>query len=188
VTPMKLARRNSPLLAAIISLSFAAPAVSRQNTSPAPAQNRAASAPSPTAEITIRGCISGDKRYTFMQASTGAVFDLAGKTARFAPVRGKLIEVTANELAPPENTNQSPRLQVKTLKVVADRCPIQSAPVKTANSPSSNQAPAPAPPGTERYRDPSTETQTPPNVNNPNMTGDTGTPSPGTGNPPSPPQ
>lgn len=81
----------------------------------------------PTAEITIRGCVNGDKRYTFMQANTGAVFSLAEEpTDRFAPVRGKFIEITANEFAPQPNSNELPRLNVKTLNVVADKCPIQA--------------------------------------------------------------
>lgn len=143
---------------------------------------------SPTAEITIRGCVNGDKRYTFMQANTGAVFALTEEpTDRFAPVRGKLIEITANEFAPQPNSNELPRLNVKTLNVVADKCPIQArAAARPRIDNGSSQAPPTASPDATQHVDPGTVNQTPPNVNNPNMTGATGAPSPGTGNPPPP--
>src|SRR5437660_962871 len=81
------------------------------------------------AEITIRGCVTGEKRYTFMQESTGEIFDLSGSNERFADLRGKLIEVTANEFAPPKNqSNGLPKLSVKRMRVVADKCPIQAHP------------------------------------------------------------
>jgi hypothetical protein len=141
-----------------------------------------------TAEITIRGCVNGDKRYTFMQANTGAVFALVEEpTDRFAPVRGKFIEITANEFAPQPNSNELPQLNVKTLNVVAEKCPIQA---RAATRPKidngSRQAPPTASPDATQHVDPGTVNQTPPNVSNPNMTGATGAPSPGTGNPPPP--
>src|SRR5579872_2979826 len=123
--------------------------IAQQDTTPAPPRDRSAAAPTQTAEITIRGCVSGETRYTFMQSSTGAMFALTGESSRFAPVRGKLVEITADEFAPQDHSRES---------------------------------------ATAPYADPGIQSQTPPNVNNPNISGDTGAPSPGTGNPPNPPQ
>jgi hypothetical protein len=142
-----------------------------------------------TAEVTLRGCVSGDKRYTFMQANTGAVFALTEEPSdRFAPVRGKFIEITASEFAPQPNSNELPRLNVKTLNVVAEKCPIQArAAARPRIDNGSRQAPPAASPDASQHVDPGTLNQTPPNVSNPNITGATGAPSPGTGNPPKPP-
>jgi hypothetical protein len=141
---------------------------------------------SQSAEITIRGCVSGDKRYTFMQASTGAVFALTEeRTDRFAPVRGKFIEITAKEFAPQPNSDELPRLNVRALNVVGDKCPIQArAAARPRIDNGSRQAPPEASPDATQHVDPGTVNRTPPNVNNPNIGGATGAPSPGTGNPP----
>jgi hypothetical protein len=157
---------------------FAASATAQQNTAPS---NR-------TAEVTVRGCVTGGERYTFMQASTGAIFQLQGQKGRFAPVQGKLIEITANEFAPRDNS-ELPILRVNNLRIVADKCPIHAHPESKAG----NAAPANRPstrenPATTPYTDPGTATQAPPNENDPNISGAEGPPSPGTGNPPKPPQ
>ena len=185
-----MARRTAKFLVATLTLGFSALVVAQRTSSVQehPNVGRARSA-----EITIRGCVSGERRYTFMQASTGEIFDLTGNSERYAPVRGKLIEVTANEFAPPENkSNGLPKLSVNKMRVVADQCPIQAhpEPIKPNSAWTNPQPPPPAPsPATRPYADPGTVSQKPPNVNNPNTSGDTGAPSPGTGNPtPHPPQ
>lgn len=173
-------------LVAILTLGFSAGIAAQQNSS---VQKHPNETQARNAEITIRGCVSGDKRYSFMQASTGEMFELTGSTARFASVRGKLIEVTANEFAPPQNeTNGLPELSVNKMRVVGDKCPVQAHPEPTRpNSTWTNPQPPPpaTSPATRPYADPGTVSQKPPNVNNPNTSGDTGAPSPGTGNPPS---
>lgn len=176
-------------LVAALALSLSAWATAQQDTTFAQSQGRVGATATRTAEITIRGCVSGGKRYTLMQASTGAIFALTG-TNRFAPIRGKLVEITANEFAPQGKSGELPNLQVNNLRVVAGKCAIQARSASTtATLPSADQGQlAAASPATEPYADPGTVSQTPPNVNNPNIAGDTGAPSPGTGNPPSPPQ
>lgn len=179
-----MARRTAKFLVATLTLGFSALIVAQQNSS---AQEHPNLGPARNAEITIRGCVSGENRYTFMQAVTGEMFDLTGSSERFAAVRGKLIEVTANEFAPPENkSNGLPKLSVNKMRVVAEKCPIQAHPEPMKpNSAWTNPPPPPATsPAIRPYADPGTVSQMPPNVNNPNTSGDTGTPSPGTGNPP----
>lgn len=179
------------LVSAALAL-LSTPAIAQQTTSSAPSQTQQNADRSRTAEITIRGCVSGGERYTFMQASTGAMFALTKEqTDRFAPVRGKLIEITANEFAPQPKSYELPKLKVNTLHIVADKCPIQARAASRPAIPSAADQGPPASassPDTTPHRDPSTVDQTPPNVNNPNNSGDNGAPSPGTGNPPSPPQ
>src|SRR5215472_6271163 len=115
-----MGKRIARFLVATLALWFSEWALARQNTASSPSQAHPNAVPARTAEITIRGCVSGAKRYTFMQASTGTIFVLTGKTDRFAPVRGKLVEVTANELAPPQNkSNGLPQLSVNKMRVVA---------------------------------------------------------------------
>ena len=185
-----MARTTATFLVATLTLWFSLWGMAQQTS---PSQDRANSAPVPTAEITIRGCVNGKKHYTFMQASTGAMFDLTGSPDRFAPVRGKLIEVTANEFAPPQDkSNGLPKLSVNKLRVVGEKCPIQAHPESVTPN-SALKTPQPSPPATSPatrpYADPGTVNQRPPNVSNPNISGDTGAPSPGTGNPPpNPPQ
>jgi len=181
--------RTVKFLVAAVALSLSAWAMAEQDTTSAQSQGRVGATATRTAEITIRGCVSGGKRYTFMQASTGAIFALTG-TSRFAPIRGKLVEISANEFAPQGKSGELPNLQVNDLRVIAGKCPIQAgAASTTATLLSADQGQlAATSPATEPYADPGTVSQTPPNVNNPNIAGDTGAPSPGTGNPPSPPQ
>jgi TolA-binding protein len=154
------------------------------------AQPQASSPATRTAEISIRGCVSGEKRYTFMQASTGAVFSLTGDSARFASLRGKFSEVRGTEYAPQQpNSSALPELRIKDIRVIADQCPIQPGAAPTRAAGPSSQGPRTSPsPATAPYADPGTATQNPPNVNNPNISGETGAPSPGTGNRPKPPQ
>lgn len=182
-------QRKVPLLAAILVLSFSSWALAQKSEDSTPSPSNPNPTSTSTAKITIRGCITGGKRYTFMQASTGAVFALNEDTVRFGPVTGKLIEVTANERAPQPKSDELPQLQIDNLKVVAAKCPIQARKENTAAAPVTHSGQnAETSPATEPYVDPGTSSQTPPNVNNPNITGDTGAPSPGTGNPPSQPQ
>jgi hypothetical protein len=164
-----------------VALSFSISAIAQQRTT--------STSSARTAEITIRGCVNGTMRYTLTQPSTGAVFELIGDTARFAEDRGKLIEITGNEYRPQPNSMELPKLRANSFRVIANECPIEANGASGTASPAasrgagSNSGPA----ATTPYADPGAQTQTPPNVNNPNITGDTGSPSPGTGNPPPPP-
>lgn len=110
-----------------------------------------------------------------MQASTRAIFALTG-TNRFAPIQGKLVEITANELAPQGKSGELPDLQVNNLRVSAGKCPIQArAASTTATLPSADQGQgqlAVTSPATEPYADPGTVSQVPPKVNDPNIAGD----------------
>ncbi len=151
------------------------------------AQSNAQSRTATNAEVTIRGCISGGQRFTFMQAGTGAMFSLIGQTGRFVPLEGKLVDVSGSELPPPTGSSDLPRLKVTQTKIVDNKCPIQAeARPATANqaAPNRRQPGNAAVPQTSPYTDPGTVTQRPPNVSNPNEQGATGAPSPGTGNPP----
>ncbi len=152
-------------------------------------QTKGPSTSARNAEITIQGCVSGQNQYTLMQASTGAIFALGGSTERLASVRGKLIEVTGSEYAP-RNSGELPNLKVSSFHVVSDNCPIQpSARAGQPNAGTAGQGRTPAKsPATAPYADPGTANQAPPNVDNPNIQGDTGKPSPGTGNSPQNPQ
>lgn len=178
---------NSTLLA--LTLVFSTAAIAQQGITSTPSQDHPNANNTRTAEIKISGCINGGKRYTFMQASTEAMFALIGDNSGFDSARGKLVEITANELAP-QGSDNLPKLRVNNLRVLADKCPIQARAASRPKPPSANEGPPAASesPDTAPYADPGTQTQTPPNVNNPNISGDTGAPSPGTGNPPKPPQ
>lgn len=151
------------------------------------------------AQISIRGCVMGTQRYTFMQASTGAEYDIAehatNNSSHRAPdlssLRGKLVEITGNEYAPKSgnNSGELPTLDITKARVIADECPIHPGAASRADAarsrgPAASKSPATPPP----YVDPGTERRTPPNINNPNITGDSGAPSPGTGNQPEPPR
>jgi len=140
-----------------------------------------------SAEVTIRGCISGGHRFTFMQVGTGAMFSLIGQADRFVPLEGKMVEVTANELAPQTGSSGLPQLQVNQARIIDNKCPIQAQPRQTTasqSSPNGRQPGNAAVPQTSPYTDPGTVNQRPPSVSNPNEQGATGAPSPGTGNPP----
>jgi hypothetical protein len=160
----------------------------RQNT-PLTSQDDSNKGAAGTAQITIRGCVSGEKRYTFMQTGTGTMFALRGNTDRFAPVQGKLVEITATEYSLGGKSNELPELQVKSLRIVAEECPIQAQPPSKTLPPTRTDQHPPAPeksPSTKPYTDPGTVNQAPPSIKNPSIEGDTGAPSPGTGNPPAP--
>ena len=93
-----MVRRTVNLTFLVLALVFSTAAQQATTSAPSPDHSNANS--TRTAEIKIRGCINGGKRYTFMQASTEAIFELTGDNDRFASARGKLVEITANELAP----------------------------------------------------------------------------------------
>lgn len=142
-------------------------------------------------DLTIQGCVTGQERYTFMQASTGAMFGLVGPDSEFAAARGKLAEITGRELPPRPKTpsGELPQLRVTHVWIIADRCPVQARGAREWN----RTQPPPVPeasPATPRYPPMGAPDQTPPSVgNNPNLPGASGPPSPGTGNPPpQPPQ
>lgn len=143
----------------------------------------------------MRGCINGGaQRYTFIQQSTGATFELQGDRSRFEQLRGKTVEVTGHESPPATATgiNNVPELRVQGLQIIADKCPIEApgpASTPAAPAPQNGRERQPASPATPRYGSAGAPNQTPPAVgNNPNQPGITGAPSPGTGNPPPPPQ
>jgi hypothetical protein len=151
------------------------------------AQQQANGAGSRTAQIRILGCIAGEKRYTFMQASTGAEFALTGDSQQFASARGKFSEITGSEYAPDPNSRELPQLRVKSVRVIADQCPIHAGGAPTTAAPTS-EAPRSRPsPATAPYAEPGGSSRTPPNMK-PNIQGDTGAPSPGTGNKTNPPR
>ena len=182
-----MVRRTAHLTLLVFALVFSTAA--QQATPSAPPPDHADASGTRTAQIKIRGCINGAKRYTFMQTSTEAMFELLGDNNGFNSARGKLVEITANELAP-QGSDELPKLRVNDLRVIGERCPIQSRAASRTKPPSANEGPPTAAesPDATPYVDPGTQTQTPPNVDNPNISGDTGAPSPGTGNPPKPPQ
>jgi hypothetical protein len=137
-------------------------------------------------DLTMQGCVTGQQRYTFMQAGTGAMFQLMGTDSQFASARGKLVEITARELPPNPSapSGELPQLQVRNLRIVGERCPVQPRGARTSER-TQPQSPPPASPATPRYPPMGAPDQTPPSVgNNPNVPGASGTPSPGTGNPP----
>jgi hypothetical protein len=178
-------------LVATSTLALCVPmwAASPQRPTPSTTQGHSNADSSPSAEITIRGCVSGGKRFTFMQASTGAAFELTGKTDRFVSAQGKLVEISATEFAGGGKPDELPKLQIHNLRVVAAKCPIQAEPPSANQTPPPNGQHPPGPeqsPSTRPYADPGTVNQAPPAIQNPNIKGDTGAPSPGTGNPPPP--
>lgn len=185
-----MSRKITRFFVATLALWFSGWGMAQQNPASSPSRDHPNEVTARTAEITIRGCVTGAKRYTFIQASTGTIFALTGKNDRFASVRGKLVEVTAKELAPLQNkSSEFPKLSVDEMRVVGDKCPVQAHP--EPNQPDSawtNSQQSATSPATRPYADPGTVSQKPPNVNNPNISGDTGAPSPGTGNPPNPPR
>ncbi len=177
----------STIVAMLLAAWFSTVSPAQQGAASSPSMNSSRVDRTRTAAIKIQGCVAGGKRYTFMQTGTEAMFTLIGKTERFATVRGKLIEISGDEFSPQPKSDELPRLRINHLRVIANRCPIQSRVPSRTEIPSSTYQTPPASPNTAPYADPGTTDQTPPNVNNPNISGDTGAPSPGTGNPPSPP-
>lgn len=175
--------RNCTLLIILVStMAFA-----QQNNGDIPQQNPNTSSAS---HITLRGCVNGGERYTFIESDTGSMFNIVGDTQAVAPLSGKFAEVTARELppAPKSAAGPFPQIEIQQAKVLSEVCPVKS------KVPKPNQAPQPSTPTrssqtplpeTTPYSAPGAPNQTPPTVgNNPNPTGATGPPSPGTGNPP----
>lgn len=132
--------------------------------------------------LTVRGCVTGDQRYSLTQASTGTGFSLEGDPGQLTSAKGKLVEVTGREIPPDAASGPLPKLLVEDVKIIDEKCP-QGAPASRRSASSTSAAPptgkAPSP-----YSNTGAPDQTPPTVNNPNISGATGAPSPGTGNPP----
>lgn len=178
-----MATRNFVLVAILLSTAIFA-----QQQGDIPQQNPNTSSAS---NITLRGCVNGGERYTFIESDTGSMFNIVGNTDPIADMRGKFAEVTARELPPDRNSagGAFPQLEIQKAKVISDVCPIKSkAPKQNAapgqNAPTANSSPSTGPESTP-YSPAGAPNQRPPNVgNNPNPTGATGPPSPGTGNPP----
>jgi hypothetical protein len=128
--------------------------------------------------LTVRGCIRGDKRYTFSQEGTGATFRLEGKARELAKNRGKSVELLVRELPPTAGSSRDalPILEVERLKQIAAECPATgSMPASKSDSglgsgsDRDTAAPRPMPPGASTR---------------PNTSGESGAPSAGTGNTP----
>jgi hypothetical protein len=166
------------LIAVIFLLVSGASSIAWQTQEDAPRTENGPSAKG----IRLRGCILDDKR-TFAQESTGAMFQLDVKDSQVGQYRGKLIELVVKELPPAaKGANQLPIVKVSRVKEIATTCPMQTKnladPAKAhaidqgtgSNAPQSSQ---PIPAGTP---------------NNPNGSGATGAPSPGSGNIPPRPQ
>ncbi len=163
-------------------------AFAQQNNGDIPQQNPNTSSAS---HLTLRGCVNGGERYTFIESDTGSMFNIVGNTESVASVAGKFAEVTARELPPARNSASAgpfPQIEIQQVKVLSDVCPIKSKVPKPNQGPQpstptrSSQTPGPE---TTPYSAPGAPNQTPPSVgNNPNPTGATGPPSEGTGNPP----
>jgi hypothetical protein len=180
-------KRMSMYISAV--LCFAGLAFAQHDAPAQPQDPTKTASATPTADVTIRGCISGGQRFTLMQADTGDIYALSGNTSKFASVQGKLIEISATEFSPQAKTGDLPRLEVSdsqanNVRVIADKCPIHAHPEPSAAPISPHQQHPQTSPSDRPYTDPGTAKQTPPNVDTPNVTGDTGAPSPGTGNPP----
>lgn len=133
-------------------------------------------------QLTVRGCVTGDQRYSLTQAGTGTGFSLEGDPVKLASAKGKLAEVTGREMPPDASTGPLPRLMVNDVKIVEQECP-PGAPA-SRRSASTTAAPPPTASAPSPYSGVGAPDQTPPTVNNPNISGATGAPSPGTGNPP----
>jgi len=160
-----------------------------QKSSETPQQNPNESSAS---NITLKGCINGGERYTFIESDTGSMFNIVGNTESIATLTGKFTEVLARELPPARNsaTGPFPQIEIQQAKVIAEVCPIKSKiPKPNPNPGSTTPTTKSSLPETSPYASPGAPNQTPPAVgNNPNPTGATGPPSQGTGNPPPKPQ
>ena len=188
-----------PLLSWCLAVCLSVPAGAQQAPGAQTVQPAAKAPVSANAgPITIRGCVSGGaEAYTLAQSGTGTVFKLQGDSRHFESLRGKQVEVRAREFPPARNAGltELPRLAVDEVRVIGDRCPVQAKgkpaerrstipPKNRSNTRSTHPNAA-----TPRYQPPGAPDQTAPKVgNNPNVGGANGAPSPGTGNPPSPPK
>lgn len=154
-----------------------------------PAHDATASQEVTASNITIRGCVQGERKehFTLVQPSTGAAFDLEGDVDSLQRSSGKLVELKVTELAPTSGhgTKSLPRLVVSELHIIADKCPIQGN-GRSAAQGRTYDANQPEPSAeTPRYQRSGAPDQTPPPAGtNPNGAGVSGAPSPGTGNPP----
>ena len=146
---------------------------------------------SSASHITLRGCINGGERFTFIESDTGSMFNIVGNTDSVAPLTGKFAEVIARELPPARNSAAGPfpQIEIQQAKLISEVCPVKSKAPKPNQAPNSStpttRSSQPALPETTPYAGSGAPNQTPPTVgNNPNPTGATGPPSEGTGNPP----
>jgi hypothetical protein len=162
--------------------------------SAANAKGAPGNAQKPSARIVVNGCINGAaSRYTLMQRSTGAVFALLGPGAQLEQARSKLVEVRGEELPPAGGAGLKdlPRLKVSSVRVLSDKCPIETEMRRPAGKATSNGTGNPPSAATPEYGAPGAVNQTPPPVSNNPTTwnnGAQGAPSPGTGNTPPPAQ
>lgn len=174
-------------LTLLLTIVLSTIAFAQQNNGDIPQQNPNTSSAS---HLTLRGCVNGGERYTFIESDTGSMFNIVGNTDTVAPLTGKFAEVTARELPPARNSATAgpfPQIEIQQAKVLSDVCPIKSKVPKPNTRPNSSpsRSTKSALPESTPYTPPGARNQTPPGVgNNPNPTGATGPPSEGTGNPP----
>lgn len=178
------------LVLALISAGFAQ---QTSRSSPGNSSAQARNVNSPSAKLVLNGCINtGNNRYTMMQESTGTTFDLRGRDADLKQAQGKLVEVKGYELPPVGGVglNDVPRLEVKSLRVISAKCPIQTELRRRTVLSRQGEHRTQNSVATPEYGAPGAVNQTPPTVgNNPTNWGNGahGAPSPGTGNPPAQP-
>jgi hypothetical protein len=173
------------LFGAVISVGLAQyPSGTPKNSRPAQSANERGR----SATVAISGCINGGhNRFTMTQQSTGAIFGLQGQETELENARGRLVEVKGDELPPPGGggLKNLPQLKVRRIRVVADKCPIQTEVRHRPELPREAGPSKPATAATPEYGAPGAVDQTPPTVgNNPTNWGNgaQGAPSPGTGN------
>lgn len=152
-----------------------------------------------TGPITMEGCINGgSKSYTFVQTSTGTTFALPSADDKLARYRGKLVQISGMQAPPPAATtlDNLPRFTPNNVRELGE-CPVKSFGTAQQSGGAATTLPPSSPPAagsqqsnapsaaTPEYASPGAPNQTPPSVrNNPNESGASGAPSPGTGNPP----
>jgi hypothetical protein len=195
---------RTPMLFLFCLMLMSLIAAAQNNPTAMPARSQASSHATnnqTTGPISVRGCVNGDKgTYTLTQKGTGAVFALQGNDALWQSLRGKPVEVTATEAPPLTASAVLPQLAVSDVHAVDGECAwAEGGKTAAPTSPVPDNLPAARSSAdrnvqndataTPEFASPGGDNQTPPSVgNNPNVAGESGAPSPGTGNPPPPKQ
>jgi hypothetical protein len=145
--------------------------------------------------LAIRGCINGgNSGYTLTQKGTGTTFSLQGSAEQFEALRRHPVEVTAREFPPSPESQALPKLVVSKAQTINGECPWVSggnagtqnvpSPANVAGAGNHSHGDNEPNPDTPEYANPGAANQKPPSAgNNPNVGGEGGAPSPGTGNP-----
>jgi hypothetical protein len=188
-----------PFLRCFMLVALGAAAQSAPMQSADNSQSRSGdSTPSPAASVgplAIRGCINGGNAgYTLTQKGTGATFALQGSAEQFEALRRHPVEITAREFPPSTESAALPKLVVSKAQTVKGECPWVSggnagtpniaSPATVAGAGNHSHGDTESNPNTPEYGSRGDNRQAPPAAgNNPNVGGDNGAPSPGTGNP-----